>query len=319
VCPDSLSGRKLRKELPRVAGSENVAARIPLARVVVAVVDDPGGRVAGAAVLVRHLGRVVAVGLGLRHGLAPVEADVLVADLAAHADVEDAVGRAVLSVVGHGRVAAAAAAQDGTGNDGDGADHGRAGAGDGVRHGAAVAEAGREAQRRLDAQGVLDGRDHLVEEGDVLAVLVAPARVEALRDHEDGVVVGVEGGEAVVGEGTAAVGVLALDDLLGAAAELVPGEDEAVGLVAVVVVGQLDHVLALLVVDVERVGAAGLVAWALAAAGRPGRRGDGGEDPQEEEDGQGEDVAAGGGGHLGRFFGLVRDPEEAIKTGEQYS
>lgn len=85
-----------------------------------------------------------------------------------------------------------------------------------------------------------------------MARLYSPTVVETLRDHKDGRVVG-NGVEAVVGEGAALVNVLAVDNLLGAAAELVPGEDEAVGPVFVVVVGQLHVVLAGLAVDADAV------------------------------------------------------------------
>lgn len=85
-----------------------------------------------------------------------------------------------------------------------------------------------------------------------MALLHLPTIVETLGHDKDGRVVG-NGVEAVVGEGAALVDVLAIDNLLGAAAELMPGEDEAVGPVLVVVVGQLHVVLAGLAVDVDAV------------------------------------------------------------------
>jgi len=207
-------------------------------------VDNPGHRVSLLAALVHRLDRGSAIGLGFgRDGRAAVIADEAVAHLAASGNVEDRVGGAVLAVVSDGVGAALAAAELTSGENGNSADHLGAGAGESKGHGAAVAEASREAEARFYAEVGFDGLDELVEEGDVLAALVAPAGVEAVGHDKDGRVVG-NGVKSIVGQGAAAVGVLAVGNLLGAAAELMPGEDKTVGVLLVVAVRELDDVLA---------------------------------------------------------------------------
>ena len=241
---------ELREELPRVGGRERRAlSRVDLRRVVVAVVDDPGHGEAGLAAGVLCLDRVAAVGLGLvGEPLAAVEADELVAELAAHGHVQDGVGGAVLAVECNGRVASVAAAQLSAGDDGDGADLVRAGTSKSVGHTAAVAETGREAEVGVDAEIILNCLDKLVEEGDILAVGVGPALVQTIRNDEDSSVLG-KGLEAVEGKNSSSIGVLAVDDLLGAGATLVPLIDNPVRVVLVVVVRDVDKVVAGLAVD----------------------------------------------------------------------
>lgn len=77
-------------------------------------VDDPCDRVTGAAGVLGPAGLLSVL------VLAAVEADVLVAELAAGGDGEDVVGGAVDAEVGDGSGAAVAAAELGAGDDSDG-------------------------------------------------------------------------------------------------------------------------------------------------------------------------------------------------------
>ena len=237
----------------------------------VAVVDDPGHGEAGLAASVLGLDRVAAVGLGLvGELLAAVEADVLVAELATHGDVQDRVGGAVLAVECNGGVASVAAAQLGAGDDSDGADLIRAGTSKSVGHAAAVAEAGRKAEVGVDAEVVLDCLEELVEEGDILAVGVGPALVQTVGNDEDGGVLG-NGLEAVEWKNSSSIGVLAIDNLLGAGAALVPLIDNPIRVVLVVVVRDIDKVVSGLAVDGHRILLVG-DGLGFAAAGRVCRK-----------------------------------------------
>ncbi|OSS46593.1 hypothetical protein B5807_08500 [Epicoccum nigrum] len=263
---------ELREEFPRVAGRERRAlSRVDLRRVVVAVVDDPGHGEAGLASSVPGLDRVTAVGLGLvGEPLAAVEADVLVAELTTHGNVQDRVRGAVLAVESNGGVASVAAAQLSAGDDSDGADLVRAGTGKSVGHAATVAETGREAEVGVDAKVVLNCLNELVKEGDILAVGVGPALVQTIRNDKDGSVLG-NGLEAVERKNTSSIGVLAVDNLLGAGASLVPLIDNPVRVVLVVVVRHVDEVVAGLAVDGHRILLVG-DGLGFAAAGRVCRK-----------------------------------------------
>jgi len=219
---------------------------------VVPLVDDPRNGVSLLAPLVLSLDRSRS---RLRLGsdrLAPVVAHKSIPHLSAPAHGKDRVGRAVLPVVRDRLRPALAPAQLAAGQDGNGPDDVGAGTSDSVRHCAAVAEASREDEVRVDAELVGDSFDELVEEGNVFAALVAPPVVEPVRHDEDGAVVG-QGRQAVIGKDPATIRVLAVDDFLRVAVELVVREDEAVGAVWRVVVRQLHEVLPLLAVHLHSV------------------------------------------------------------------
>ena len=144
----------------------------------------------------------------------------------ARRDGQHVVPDAVETDVGDGLGAAAAAAEVRAGVDGDGAEDGRPGAGEGVGHRAAVAEAGGEDLCGVDAEAVLDGPEHVVDEGDVLTAGVGPAVVDALGGDEDRVVAGLLP-QAVVGP-VVAVGAARVD-VVGGAAHPVEAEDQPVG------------------------------------------------------------------------------------------
>lgn len=250
----------------------------------IATVNNPRNRIPLPAALIHRLDRVLSVGLRLRvDGRAPVVLHKPIPQLPAAGNVEDRIRSAVLTVESNRGVSSVAAAQLATGDDGDSTDHGRSGTGDSIGHGAAVAEPSGEPLGGLHAEIGFDSLDELIEEGDVLAALVGPAGVETVGDDKDGGVVG-ESVEAVVREGAALVDVLAVDDLLGAAAELVPGEDELVGKVVVVAVGDLHDVLALLAVDGDGVLLAPDGVGLAAACGPFGHHGTEQAQHQERQD-----------------------------------
>ena len=89
---------------------------------VAAVGDPPYGVAVGARVLGLDVRSAARLGLGGVLGLAPVEAEELVAQRAAGVDGQDGVDDAVDSQVGDGRVAAVAAAELGAGDGGNGAE-----------------------------------------------------------------------------------------------------------------------------------------------------------------------------------------------------
>jgi len=116
-----------------------------------------------------------------------------------------------------------------------------------VAHSTTVAESGSEYLLLINAEVLLGKSKHLVSEGDILAALVSPASVETVGGDEDG----------RVASQAAKTVVIALDDVAHVSAEPVVAEDEAVGLVVLVVVGQLEGVLAVLAVDLHGLDAAG--------------------------------------------------------------
>lgn len=185
----------------------------------------------------------------------------------------------MLAVVRNWLGSAGAPAQLCARDDGHSADHLWAGAGKGVRHRTAIGESGREAQVSVDAQVRLNKLDELVEEGDILAILVAPASVQTIRNHKDSRVV-CNGLQSVEREGTTAVGVLTVDNLLGGSTKLMPSENEAVGVVLVVVVWDVEEVVAVLAIHLHRIllRCEGL---SLAATSRVG--GEDGRDRRQEK------------------------------------
>lgn len=116
-----------------------------------------------------------------------------------------------------------------------------------MAHGTTIAESGSENLLLINAEILLGKSKHLISEGDVLTTLVSPASVETVGGDEDG----------RVASQVAKTIVTALDNVAHVSAEPVVAEDETVGLVVLVVVGQLEGVLAILAVDLHGLDAAG--------------------------------------------------------------
>ncbi|AXE84119.1 hypothetical protein C1703_03835 [Streptomyces sp. Go-475] len=252
-------------------------------------------------------------GLARALGGAAVVADERVAQGPSLPDVEDVVTDAVDSEVGDGLGAAAASADLGAGDDGDGPEDVRAAACECVAHSAAPAESRGEALCRVDAETGLDAPDHVVDEGDVLTARVRPAVAEALRGHEDRAVVRLFL-LAVVGPGAPARA--ARGDVAGGSAPPVEREDQPVAVAAVVVGGNPEDEAAGLAAALDRVRAARQSRGAAASAAATGRQLDHlpllvGAAPVGVLD----DVAAVGGGgalHLhGLAAGAVDQPDVA--------
>lgn len=140
-----------------------------------------------------------------------------------------------------------------------------------MAHRTAVAPAGGEELALVHAEVVLEHGNDLVGEGDVLATVVGPAGVQAVGGNKDGAVTGqlTEAVEATVG------------NIVHGAITPVVANDDAVLLVAVVVVGQLEDVLSLPAVDGHGLGARGRGRLA-AAEGLGLDRLDGGEKGEGE-------------------------------------
>jgi hypothetical protein len=244
----------LREEIPRVLRREwRLRARIGLRWIMISIVNDPCHRVSCLASSVLRLDRVGAVRLRLRLKLlATVVRNELVTNLAAHLNVEHRVAGAVLTIVCHGLSSASAAAQLSAGDDSHGTDHVGSRAGERVRHGATIAEASGEAKVGVDAEVGLDGLEHLVEESHIFAILVCPASVQTIGNDEDRRIVRNRL-KAVVRKHTTTSDVLAVDDFLRTGAALVPGEHETVWVVLVVVVRDVEDVVAVLPVNLHGV------------------------------------------------------------------
>ena len=281
----AILGLELAPEFPRVTrGKGRVAALIGLRGVVVAVKDNPGDGLVGQAATVLRLGGTATVGLGLRREtVASVVLDKAVTHLTALGNAEDRVAGAVLVVVGYGLGAAVAAAEDSAREHRNGTHVVGTRARPRVRHGSAVAEAGGETQRLLNAKIVLNGAHHVVDKGDVLASLVAPPLVQTVgRDEDRAVVACHQRRQAVKGQSaTATVG-----NLLGVTTEGMEGEDETVGLAGVVVVGKADNVLSLLAIDRHRVLAVADRRRLSAAGGAGTQNGRHARKTQESEGGE---------------------------------
>lgn len=116
-----------------------------------------------------------------------------------------------------------------------------------MAHGTTIAESGSENLLLINAEVLLGKSKHLISEGDILTTLVGPASVETVGGDEDG----------RVASQVAKTIVTALDNVAHVSAEPVVAEDETVGLVVLVVVGQLEGVLAILAVDLHGLDAAG--------------------------------------------------------------
>ena len=119
----------------------------------------------------------------------------------------------------------------------------RAGARECIAHAAAVAEAQGEDLLRVHAEIAFDQRDHVVGELQVLAAGICPAVADALRRDEDGAVVRLRPQPVIRPGGPA--GPAAVDVLHRAAAPVIP-EDQPIGAVVVVVVGDPKDVAAAL-------------------------------------------------------------------------
>lgn len=116
-----------------------------------------------------------------------------------------------------------------------------------MAHGTTVTEASSENLLLINAEVLLGKSKHLISKGDILTTLVSPASVETVGSDKDG---------RVASQVAKAI-VTALDDIAHVSAEPVVAEDETVGLVVLVVVGQLEGVLAVLAVDLQGLDAAG--------------------------------------------------------------
>jgi len=232
---------ELREELPSVICCECLRCALVLRlRSVVAVESNPGNGVSGCAAVIHRLD-VCPASLGRLGSLlcgAPVVLEEAVAHLATPRDGEDRVVDSVFGIVGYGIGAGA-----GTGaadlrvprEHGDGAEVLAKCTGQDERHGGAVAEAGREAEVRVDAQVVFHLLDGRLDELDVRAARVPPAAVETRRRD-------VDGPDRVVDEGRQAVprevAALSDGDLLAVAAERVQRQDQTVLVLVVVVLGK---------------------------------------------------------------------------------
>lgn len=116
-----------------------------------------------------------------------------------------------------------------------------------MAHGTTVTEASSENLLLINAEVLLGKSKHLISEGDVLTTLVSPASVKTVGGDEDG---------RVASQVAKAI-VTALDDVAHISAAPVVAEDETVGLIVLVVVGQLEGVLAVLAVDLQGLDTAG--------------------------------------------------------------
>ncbi|RAO46068.1 hypothetical protein GAR06_02932 [Micromonospora saelicesensis] len=284
-------GRHVRAELgeepphllldPAPRAALTAGAPVHRTLLVPAVERGPEHRVAGlAGVRGGDVGQAAGPRLGRALRGASVVADEPVAQRPSAGDV---VVDAVNPQVRHGLGAAAASADRPRGRDcRDRTEHRRPGTRQRVAHRAAVAEPDRETLGGVDAESVVDHTDHVVGEGDVLTVGVAPAVVEALRGDEDGAVVRLRL-HAVVGP-RGSVGAAARD-LAGGAAQPVEPEGQPVGVGVVVVVRQPKDEAAALAAALDGVGAA-VQSRRLAAAGSGGRRRrrDGREDVHSDGD-----------------------------------
>jgi hypothetical protein len=197
---------------------------------------------------------------------AAVVCDKFIAHGTTSGDVECAVTDAVDTEVRDRVGAAATAAKLAAGDNSDGAEVLGARAGDGEGHGTAVGETDSEALALVDAEVVLDGLPHGVDERDVLAAGVAPAVVQALRRDENGAFVRHPLLPVVGPQGTVAA---PARDVVHGSADPVKGEDEPVRLASVVPARYADNILPGLAIDGDRLGSR-RQSWCLAAARRVG-------------------------------------------------
>lgn len=182
-------------------------------------------------------------------GLAAVGLDKCLREALAHVNGEDVVADTVDAEVGDRVVATIAAGDQTAGNGRDSTKFAGARASDGVGHAAAVGEASGETLRLVDAKVGLDLLDDGVDEGDVRAATVGPAIVDAIGGNEDGGALG-ESVEAVPFRDTVAV-----DDIAHGASTPVEAKDQAVGVAGVIVIRDLESVLA--TIDVLNAGLEG--------------------------------------------------------------
>ncbi len=115
----------------------------------------------------------------------------------------------------------------------------RSRAGHTMAHGPAIAPASRKELALVNTKVVLELSHNLVRKGDILAAVVGPPGVQAVGGDKDG---------AVAGKGPQAVEAAVGHVIHGSVAPVV-SEDDPVGLVGVVVAGELENVLSLLAVD----------------------------------------------------------------------
>jgi hypothetical protein len=177
--------------------------------------------------------------LGDLFSRAAVVLDESVGELDTAGDGQDVVADTVDAEVGDW-VGTALTAADQTASDGcDGAEFTSARAGDGVGHAGAVGETSGEALSLVNAKVGFDLLDDGVDESDVGTTGVGPACIEAVGCNEDGGALSVESLKAVPG-----LDAVAVDDIVHGTAAPVEAEDQAVRVAGVVVVGDLESVLA---------------------------------------------------------------------------
>src|SRR3569833_2522602 len=232
---------ELRKEFPGfIRRPSRVLALIGWSGSVTSIILDPGDGVALFASYV--LGLHMCPAPHSRRGdvlrRAAVVLDKPVADGMRSGNVQIPV-YSMLAVEGNGIIATGAAAHVPTRLPADGAEFFGQTAGECVRHGGTIAEADREEQVLVDAQICLGRLVHLADESDVLAVAVGPAAVQTIRVDVDGAH-GVlhKIGHAIPGQ----VASLAGSHHAGVAASRVQREDQAVGVLVVVGLRQLDEI-----------------------------------------------------------------------------
>lgn len=181
-----------------------------------------------------------AAGGGLANllGLAAVVGNESIGKFDATADGQHVVANTVNAEVGDRVLATLAATDQTTSNRRDGAELASARAGNGVGHAATIGEAGGEARGLVDTEGAFDLLDDGVDEGDVGTATVGPAVVDTVRGDEDGGALG-ESIKSVPGSDAVAV-----DYIVHGTTEPVEAEDQTVRVAQVVVLRDLQGVLA---------------------------------------------------------------------------
>lgn len=179
----------------------------------------------------------------------------------AELDGQHVIADSVLAEVSDWSITAIAAADFRTGEDGNGAEDIRSRTSNRVAHSSSPAPTRGEPTRLVDAERRFHGFEDLVGEGDILAVCVCPAVVQALGSYEDG--------RHFVGEVAQAVESTVNDIVHGAVTPMVP-DHELVRRAGIIVLRGLDNVFPRLSVDIQRINTA-IEAWICAASRRAGR------------------------------------------------
>lgn len=205
-----------------------------------ASVDDPCDGVAGAAGV---LGLAGFLGVLV---LAAVEADVLVAELAAGGDGEDVVGGAVEAEVRNRGCASVAAAELGAGDDGDGLEGVGKRASSTVAHGTTITEASGEDVLLVNTKLIIQLSQHSFGKGNIFTSIISPTSVEAIGSNKDGRILRL----------LLKTIVSSTNNIAHVSIEPVVADDELVLGVGVVVLGHGEGVLSLSAVDADLFDAA---------------------------------------------------------------